>query len=85
MLQDLSDDSPEYQSVFDEMQQTIREHKDGGAAGGIFKAYSVIKIQKVKNTKLWQRYERRFFIEYVAFIRFSIDIVTLVPLSGDPL
>ena len=59
VLLDLSDDSPEYQSVFEEMQQTIREHKDGGAAGGIFKNYNVVKIQKVKNTKLWQRYERR--------------------------
>ena len=59
VLSDLNTDSAEYRSVFDEMQQTIRDHKDGGAAGGIFKSYQVVKIQKVKNQKLWIRYERR--------------------------
>ena len=59
VLSDLSADSAEYRSVFDEMQQTIRDHKDGGAAGGIFKSYQIVKIQKVKNQKLWIRYERR--------------------------
>ena len=59
LLSDLSEESPEYQSVYDEMQQTIREQKDGGAAGGIFKTYKVLKVQKVKNSKLWARYERR--------------------------
>ena len=59
VLSDLSSESGEYRSVFDEMQQTIRDHKDGGAAGGIFKSYQILKIQKVKNQKLWIRYERR--------------------------
>ena len=58
-LSDLCPESAEFRSVFDEMQQTIRDHKDGGAAGGIFKSYQIVKIQKVKNQKLWLRYERR--------------------------
>ena len=59
-LSDLCPESAEFRSVFDEMQQTIRDHKDGGAAGGIFKSYQIVKIQKVKNQKLWLRYERRY-------------------------
>jgi len=26
------------------MQTTIREHRDGGAAGGVFKSYSIVKV-----------------------------------------
>ena len=59
VLSDLAQESAEYRSVFDERQQTIRDHKDGGAAGGIFKSYTIHKIQKIKNQKLWIRYERR--------------------------
>ena len=66
-LVDLGPDHAEYRSVYEEMQQTIREHKDGGVAGGIFKSYVVIKIQKVKNTKLWQKYERRLVTKILIF------------------
>ncbi|XP_078717480.1 poly [ADP-ribose] polymerase tankyrase-2-like isoform X1 [Lampetra fluviatilis] len=59
LLIDLPPDDKEYQSVEDEMQSTIREHKDGGQAGGVFNRYNVIKIQKVRNKKLWERYTHR--------------------------
>jgi len=58
-LQDLDEEMAEYKSVFDEMQQTIREHKDFGAAGGIYRDFNICSIQKVKNPRLWVRYERR--------------------------
>ncbi|CAG5098084.1 Oidioi.mRNA.OKI2018_I69.XSR.g15365.t1.cds [Oikopleura dioica] len=58
-LQDLDEEMAEYQSVYDEMQQTIREHKDFGAAGGIYQSFKICSIQKVKNPRLWIRYERR--------------------------
>uniref|UniRef100_A0A671KRW8 Poly [ADP-ribose] polymerase n=1 Tax=Sinocyclocheilus anshuiensis TaxID=1608454 RepID=A0A671KRW8_9TELE len=48
ILIDLSPDDKEFQSVEEEMQSTIREHRDGGHAGGVFNKYSIVKIQKVK-------------------------------------
>jgi len=41
------------------MQSTIREHRDGGNAGGIFNRYNVIRIQKVVNKKLRERFCHR--------------------------
>ena len=41
------------------MQNTIREHRDNGQAGGIFNRYNILNIQKVRNKKLWDRYEHR--------------------------
>ncbi|XP_042623131.1 poly [ADP-ribose] polymerase tankyrase-2 isoform X3 [Cyprinus carpio] len=59
ILIDLSPDDKEFQSVEEEMQSTIREHRDGGHAGGVFNRYSIVKIQKVCNKKLWERYTHR--------------------------
>ncbi|CAB1322123.1 unnamed protein product [Coregonus sp. 'balchen'] len=43
----------------EQMQSTIREHRDGGNAGGVFSRYNIIKIQKVVNKKLRERYTHR--------------------------
>nr|XP_006117516.1 tankyrase-2 isoform X4 [Pelodiscus sinensis] len=59
ILIDLSPDDKEFQSVEEEMQSTVREHRDGGHAGGVFNRYSILKIQKVCNKKLWERYAHR--------------------------
>ncbi|XP_072522853.1 poly [ADP-ribose] polymerase tankyrase-2-like isoform X2 [Salminus brasiliensis] len=59
ILIDLALDDKEFQSVEEEMQRTIREHRDGGHAGGIFNRYNIVKIQKVCNEKLWERYTHR--------------------------
>ena len=34
------------------MQSTIREHRDGGQAGGQFKSYNIIKVISIKNSNL---------------------------------
>lgn len=44
ILLDLAPEDKEYQSVEEEMQSTIREHRDGGNAGGIFNRYNVIRV-----------------------------------------
>ena len=44
---------------FQELQSTIREHRDQGHAGGIFIRYNISKIQKIRNVKLWERYSHR--------------------------
>uniref|UniRef100_A0A8C7IGD4 Poly [ADP-ribose] polymerase n=1 Tax=Oncorhynchus kisutch TaxID=8019 RepID=A0A8C7IGD4_ONCKI len=59
VLIDLAPDDKEGQSVEEEMQSSIREHRDGGNAGGVFSRYNVIKIQKVVNKKLRERYTHR--------------------------
>ncbi|XP_078252093.1 poly [ADP-ribose] polymerase tankyrase-1 [Rhinoraja longicauda] len=59
ILIDLATDDKEYQSVEEEMQSTIREHRDGGTAGGVFNRYHIIKIQKVVNKKLRERFIHR--------------------------
>ncbi|XP_076856793.1 poly [ADP-ribose] polymerase tankyrase-2-like isoform X2 [Brachyhypopomus gauderio] len=59
ILIDLAPDDKEFQSIEEEMQSTIREHRDGGHAGGIFNRYNIVKIKKVCNKKLWERYAHR--------------------------
>ncbi|XP_063817725.1 poly [ADP-ribose] polymerase tankyrase-2 isoform X1 [Pseudophryne corroboree] len=56
ILIDLATDDKEFISVDEEMQSTVREHRDGGHAGGVFNRYNILKIQKVCNKKLWERY-----------------------------
>uniref|UniRef100_A0A672NNB8 Poly [ADP-ribose] polymerase n=1 Tax=Sinocyclocheilus grahami TaxID=75366 RepID=A0A672NNB8_SINGR len=59
VLIDLAPDDKEFQSVEEELQSTIREHRDGGNAGGVFSKYNILKIQKVVNKKLRERYAHR--------------------------
>jgi len=59
MLIELPRDDREFQAVEEEMNSTIRNHRDLGHAGGIFSRYNVVKIQKVRNPKLWERYIHR--------------------------
>ena len=48
VLVDISSEDPEWTAVEEEMQSTIREHRDQGHAGGIFANYRVYKIQKIR-------------------------------------
>jgi tankyrase len=57
MLIDLCIDDPEYISVEDQMQSSIREHKDN--CGGLFTRYNIVKIQKIRNKKLLERYQHQ--------------------------
>lgn len=45
MLIDLSTEDQEYLTVEEELQSTIREHKDNGHAGGVFSRYNVLKVR----------------------------------------
>ncbi|XP_063992926.1 poly [ADP-ribose] polymerase tankyrase [Diachasmimorpha longicaudata] len=59
LLVDLLADDKEYLAVEEEMQSTVREHRDNGHSGGIFGRYNIVRIQKVQNRKLWERYAHR--------------------------
>ena len=59
VLMELATDDREFVAVEEEMQNTIREHRDNGHAGGIFSKYNIVTIQKVRNRRLWERYRHR--------------------------
>lgn len=59
ILVELKVNDHEFKLVEDKMQSSIREHKDGGAAGGVFDRYNIVKIQRVSSRKLWERYLHR--------------------------
>lgn len=59
VLIDIAPTEKEFLVIAHEMKSSIRDHKDGGAAGGIFSTYDIIKIQRISNAKLWQRYLHR--------------------------
>ncbi|CAL7938002.1 unnamed protein product [Xylocopa violacea] len=59
LLVDLLAEDKEFLAVEEEMQSTIRQHRDNGHSGGIFSRYNIVRIQKVQNRKLWERYAHR--------------------------
>ncbi|KAK9871342.1 hypothetical protein WA026_011608 [Henosepilachna vigintioctopunctata] len=59
LLVDLLTDDKEYITVEEEMQNSIGQHRDNGQAGGVFSRYNIVRIQKVQNKKLWERYSHR--------------------------
>lgn len=46
LLVDLLPDDKEYLAVEEEMQATIREHRDNGQSGGFFNRYNMIRVSK---------------------------------------
>lgn len=44
LLIDLLKDDKEFMAVEEELQSTIREHRDNGQSGGIFSCYNVIRV-----------------------------------------
>ena len=50
MLIDLSPEDQEYLTVEEELQSTIREHKDNGHAGGVFSRYNVLKVELISSS-----------------------------------
>uniref|UniRef100_A0A336MN10 Poly [ADP-ribose] polymerase n=1 Tax=Culicoides sonorensis TaxID=179676 RepID=A0A336MN10_CULSO len=59
LLVDLLPEDKEFVAVEEEMQATIREHRDTGHSGGLYSRYNIVRIQKVQNRKLWERYVHR--------------------------
>ena len=48
VLVDISCEDHEWGAVEEEMQSSIREHRDQGHAGGVFSSYRIYKIQKIR-------------------------------------
>lgn len=45
LLVDLLPDDKEFLAVEEEMQATIREHRDNGQSGGFFNRYNIIRVK----------------------------------------
>jgi tankyrase len=50
LLVDLLGEDKEFMAVEEEMQSTIREHRDNGHSGGIFCRYNKVRVSVVENT-----------------------------------
>lgn len=48
LLVDLLPDDKEFLAVEEEMQATIREHRDNGQSGGYFNRYNIIRVSILK-------------------------------------
>ncbi|BFY98557.1 hypothetical protein BsWGS_01597 [Bradybaena similaris] len=57
VLIDLIPDDPEFVSVKEQMISTLRDHKDN--VGGVFNGYNILKIQRIRNKRLLERYGHR--------------------------
>jgi tankyrase len=44
LLVDLLPEDKEFLAVEEEMQSTVREHRDNGHSGGIFSRYNIIQV-----------------------------------------
>lgn len=49
LLVDLLPDDKEFLAVEEEMQATIREHRDNGQSGGFFNRYNIIRVICVRH------------------------------------
>ncbi|VVC35473.1 Hypothetical protein CINCED_3A004169 [Cinara cedri] len=59
LLIDLLPEDKEFITVEQELQSTIQKHRDNGTSGGIFNRYNIVRIQKIQNRNLWDRYIHR--------------------------
>ncbi|TPP66477.1 Poly (ADP-ribose) polymerase [Fasciola gigantica] len=57
VMLELEPSDPEFRAVEEQVLSTIREHKD--TCGGIFKTYEVLKVARIRNRRLWDRYVHR--------------------------
>ncbi|KAL3319329.1 hypothetical protein Ciccas_002011 [Cichlidogyrus casuarinus] len=57
VLIELEPTDTEFRAVEEQMQSTIRDHKDN--CGGLFNRYSLISVARVRNRRLWDRYVHR--------------------------
>jgi hypothetical protein len=48
LLVDLLGEDKEFMAVEEEMQSTIREHRDNGHSGGIFCRYNIVRVSEVE-------------------------------------
>jgi len=62
VLIDLCPDDPEYVSVEDQLQSSIREHKDN--CGGIFVRYNVVKVCSSYHSVLYSLTEDIYYAYY---------------------
>ncbi|VDK24173.1 unnamed protein product [Taenia asiatica] len=53
----VSRDSNEFKDVEEQLQSSIRQHKDN--CGGVFQSLHVLEITRIRNRRMWERYMHR--------------------------
>lgn len=53
LLVDLVPDDKEFITVEEEMQNSIREHRDNGHAGGVFTRYNIVRVKRLIIARLF--------------------------------
>lgn len=71
LLVDLLPDDKEFLAVEEEMQATIREHRDNGQSGGYFNRYNIIRVNLRKPIKVISK-PVMLFLEIFRFRKFKI-------------
>uniref|UniRef100_A0A0R3WQE0 Poly [ADP-ribose] polymerase n=1 Tax=Hydatigena taeniaeformis TaxID=6205 RepID=A0A0R3WQE0_HYDTA len=54
---DVPRDSNEFRDVEEQLQSSIRQHKDN--CGGVFQSLHVLEITRIRNRRMWERYVHR--------------------------
>ncbi|EUB59223.1 Tankyrase-1 [Echinococcus granulosus] len=54
---DVPRDSNEFRDVEEQLQSSIRQHKD--SCGGVFQSLHVLEITRIRNRRMWERYVHR--------------------------
>ncbi|CAL8079146.1 unnamed protein product [Calicophoron daubneyi] len=57
VMVEIEPSDPEFKAVEEQMQSTIRDHKDN--CGGVYKRYRILKVARIRNRRLWDRYVYR--------------------------
>ncbi|KAM3178881.1 hypothetical protein ACTXT7_001711 [Hymenolepis weldensis] len=54
---DVPRDSTEFRDVEEQLQSSIRQHKDN--CGGVFQRFNILEITRIRNRRMWDRYIHR--------------------------
>lgn len=63
--------------IVSQLQSTIREHRDGGNAGGVFSRYNIIKVKSVFHVIFSCQYNEEFLHFQVSIAHWLIKINTV--------
>jgi tankyrase len=75
LLVDLLGEDKEFMAVEEEMQSTIREHRDNGHSGGIFCRYNIVRVSSVTEDGAHKTRKVKFTISYFC----SAETIESVP------
>jgi hypothetical protein len=73
LLVDLLSEDKEFMAVEEEMQSTIREHRDNGHSGGIFCRYNIVRVSVVKKVLHETKKSKTQYLTLTRFRQLNVD------------